>query len=127
MATAASKLHDTSLTSHRSIIGTRPAGPAAADLNGDARVDLVYFGSTESRTIFGLLGNGDGTLSPLSTSSYWLNAWETEDRRVGGIADLDGDGRPDLVMAVYCDRSQQRSNCSGRILTVLLNRLEVSR
>jgi hypothetical protein len=105
-----------------------PAGPAAAaDLNGDARVDLVYFGSTEGRTIFGLLGNGDGTLSPLSPSSYWLNVWETEDRRVGGSADLDGDGRPDLVTAVYCDRSQQRFNCSGGTLTVLLNRLEVSR
>jgi hypothetical protein len=105
-----------------------PAGPAAAvDLNGDARVDLVYFGSTEGRTIFGLLGNGDGTLSPLSPFSYWLNVWETEDRRVGGIADLDGDGRPDLVTGVYCASAAQRFYCSGGSLTILLNRMEASR
>lgn len=38
-----------------------------------------------------------------------------KDRRVGGIADLDGDGRPDLVTAVF-----------GRTpsVTILLNRIE---
>jgi hypothetical protein len=106
-----------------------PTGPAAAaDLNGDARVDLVYYGSSEGRTIFGLLGKGDGTLSPLNPSSYWLHVWENVDRRIGGTADLDGDGRPDLVTATYCALSPNPLfGFCGRAndVTILLNRTEV--
>jgi hypothetical protein len=106
-----------------------PAGPAAvADLNADGRTDLVYFGSTEGRTIFALLGKGDGTLWPLNPSSYWLHVWENVDRRVGGTADFDGDGRPDLVTATYChDRPEHFGPfcfAGSNSTTVLLNRLE---
>ena len=56
---------------------------------------------------------------PANPSSYWLYLWETVDRRVGGIAYLDGNGRPHLVTAIY---NSDRSNN----ITILLNRIEVA-
>ena len=96
---------DGSFQAHQSFLyeapGT-PAGPAAAaDLDGDARVDLVNLDTSELRSIYTLLGNSDGTVALANPSSHWLYLWEPVDRRVGGIADLDGDGRPDLVTAVF--------------------------
>jgi hypothetical protein len=70
-------------------------------MDGDGRVDLVYLDTAESRSIYTLLGKGDGTVLPANPSNHWLYLWEPIDRRVGGIADLDGDGRPDLVTAVF--------------------------
>ena len=40
-----------------------PQGIAAADLNGDGRVDLLYVDGIGSLTLHSLLGNGDGTFS----------------------------------------------------------------
>ncbi|HTM52266.1 MAG TPA: VCBS repeat-containing protein [Bryobacteraceae bacterium] len=105
-----------------------PGGPAAAaDLDGDGRVDLIHFGSTEGRTIFAQQGRGDGTFVPPNPSTLWLYLWESSDRRVAGIADVDGDGRPDLITAVFCDWRGGPS-CSGRSsrLSVLLNRIDAS-
>ena len=86
--------------------------------------------AAEGRTIFGLLGNGDGTLSPLNSSSYWLYVRENVDRRVGGTADMDGDGRSDLVTAVYCALPPNHYLglfglgfcCRSNDITILLNR-----
>jgi len=106
-----------------------PAGPAAAaDLDGDGRVDLVHFGTTEGRGITGFQGKGDGTFVPANPSSFWF--WENVDRRVGGIADLDGDGRPDLVTAVFGGGDGHSlpipSGPVASSVTILLNRIERS-
>jgi hypothetical protein len=70
-----------------------PTSIAVGDLNLDGKLDLVV---TASSTIVVLIGNGDGTFQ---ASSYPT----TSGARFVAIADLDGDGNPDLVTAHCCD------------------------
>jgi len=69
---------------------------AAADLNGDGKLDLVgsyhNFNNGGGET-FALLGNGDGTFQPPLTSGNFPAGIVTETV----IADVNGDGIPDLV------------------------------
>lgn len=60
---------------------------AAADLNGDGKLDLAL---VESESTFILIGNGDGTFQP--AVSYTPGASSVE------IADINHDGVPDLVL-----------------------------
>jgi FG-GAP-like repeat len=76
---------------------------AVADLNGDGKLDLV--GSFESSQsvpysygTFAFLGNGDGTFQPpLVSDNNYILAYISAYRTV--IADVNGDGIPDLVRA----------------------------
>jgi hypothetical protein len=81
------------------VSGQDPVSIAVADLNGDGKPDIVevsYFGIYGS-SISVLLGNGDGTFqpqvtyNPQSASVAWV-----------AIADVNGDGKPDLVIANTC-------------------------
>ena len=73
---------------------------AAADLNGDNKIDLVVTNSCisstdcSSGTIGVLLGNGDGTFQPVVVYNSGAPA-----ARSVAIADLNGDGKPDIVVA----------------------------
>jgi hypothetical protein len=59
-------------------------------LNGDGKLDVVAVGNS---TIEILLGNGDGTFqTPLETPT-------TQMAEAIGIADINGDGKPDIVIA----------------------------
>jgi hypothetical protein len=82
---------------------TAPSGPVfVADLNGDGNLDLVQASSTpngvaftQMGTVTVMLGNGDGTFQAgvtytTGTKSTWV-----------AIGDLNGDLRPDLVVADY--------------------------
>jgi hypothetical protein len=71
---------------------------AVADLNGDGKPDLVV-ANANGTNVGVLLGNGDGTFQPAVT--YGLSGSEGATPETIVIADLNGDGKPDLVVALY--------------------------
>jgi autotransporter-associated beta strand protein len=79
--------------------GAPPTGIKTADVNGDGKPDLIvqnYLGFG-SDAVSVLLGNGDGTFqAPITTKAYsYLASF--------AVADLNGDGKPDLVTSeTYC-------------------------
>ena len=72
--------------------GSRSQAVAAADLNGDGKLDLVI-GNLDSATVSIFLGNGDGTFTPRTdfATALFPNAVV--------IGDFNGDGKPDLATA----------------------------
>jgi hypothetical protein len=71
---------------------TVPSSLAAADFNGDGKVDLAT-AKPLSGTVAVVLGNGDGTFRPRHEYETGLEPV------VVASGDLDGDGKPDLVTA----------------------------
>lgn len=77
---------------------------AVADLNGDGRRDLVVTNLCDSNANIGncdhpglagvLLGNGDGTFQPAIVYGTGAN-----DARAVAVTDVNGDGKPDLMVA----------------------------
>jgi len=70
---------------------TPPQGIAIGDLNGDGKPDLVIPNYTLASNISVLLGNGDGTFAPRTDYPAGLGNVPV------AIADVDGDGRLDVV------------------------------
>jgi hypothetical protein len=75
---------------------------AVADVNGDGKPDLVVF-NPYGNTVSVLVGNGDGTLHA-SAASFSLPA---DTSTSVAVADVNGDGKPDLVVANSGDRYQR--------------------
>jgi hypothetical protein len=84
-------------------VGTGPKSAAVADVNGDGRADLVVanYGTSSSpgNTVSVLLGNADGAFQ--SAVNYTVGSAPRE----VAVADVNGDGRPDLLTANYGSNS----------------------
>jgi FG-GAP-like repeat/Transmembrane protein 131-like N-terminal/FG-GAP repeat len=88
--------------------GSFTAAVAAADLNDDGIADLVFLTLAQRLPWYAvtvMLGNGDGTFQPAVDYQTFENPSEI------AVADVNGDHRPDLVIADY----------GGSAVDVLLN------
>ena len=82
-----------SVTTYAAGTGTGPFGVAAADLNGDGRLDLVTANFNHSTsTLFGAPGGGF-----LAPTVY--GAGNNSSPRVVAVADVNADGKPDVLTA----------------------------
>jgi hypothetical protein len=87
---------------------TYPAGTqsnislAVGDLNRDGYLDVVVIGGIDVGEVMVLLGNGDGTFQPQT-----IYRWEGYYPESVAIADVNGDGYPDLAVANYCQDPQR--------------------
>jgi hypothetical protein len=98
----------------------------AADINGDGKSDLIYGYSVSSfdtntfqRGTAVQLGNGDGTFQPPKTMVFFsgpANVSSFLSANVQQIADLNGDGRPDLIFVTMLPTRD--SNLGGNRATV---------
>ena len=84
------------VTSYSTGAGSQPVGMAVTDVNGDGQPDLLTANSSSS-TAGVLLGTGTGTFGAVTTYSTG-----TGSQPYGiAVADVNGDGRPDLLTANY--------------------------
>jgi len=88
------------------------------DLNGDGKLDLVVANDCgdpnncyRNGAVSVLLGNGDGTFQP--ATSYWSGGGEALSV---AIADVNGDGKPDLLVANYYGRDDTSHGAVGVLL-----------
>ena len=98
-------------------------GLAVADVNGDGKLDLVVYGCRGDAScnngfsfVGVLLGKGDGTFQP--GLNYFADQSGSGSPAVG---DLNGDGKPDVVVATACSSSSSSCTSGDAAVGVLLN------
>jgi uncharacterized membrane protein len=98
--------------------GYNPYSVAIADVNGDGKLDLIVANEQQSKTDPGgsisvMLGKGDGTFhAAVNYGSGGQSAYSIS------VADVNGDGKLDLVVANGC----RGSNCATGGVGVLLGK-----
>ena len=80
-------------------VGGRLSSIAAADFNGDGRIDVAVV-NAQQNTVAVLLGSGNGTFAPGPQSPFTVNAGILSGSVPTAIAvgDLNADGHPDLAI-----------------------------
>jgi hypothetical protein len=102
--------------------GGESTGVAVADVNGDGIPDLVLSnlcsdcGTSLDGTVGVLVGNGDGTFQPVVTYDSGASLGNSI-----AVADVNGDGKPDLLVADSCVGSDPNNYCPYGIVGVLMN------
>ena len=89
-------------------------GLYAGDLNGDGKLDLAAVSSNPDNDVSVLLGDGRGGFRRAAGSPFAVGPSPYP----GALADLDGDGRLDII-ATTTDRSSPEKEGATRALTVL--------
>ncbi len=79
--------------------GTRVNGAFTADINGDGIPDLIE-DNYAADTVWVLPGHGDGTFGPPAIYSAEMNG-QFQGPNGPTVADLNGDGIPDLIYGTY--------------------------
>jgi hypothetical protein len=92
---------------------------ALPDVNRDGMRDIVVFNECDRflcshGTVGVLLGNGDGSFQV--AKAYSSGGWEFSDPLSLAVADVDGDGRPDLLVSNGCASSNSCPNASIGVL-----------
>ena len=89
----------------------------AADLNGDGKLDLAV-ANTDGSTVSIYLGNGDGTFK--TNVDYAADSLMSVQNLA--VGDVNGDGKPDIVVAdLGCDPCGQPTPAQGYIAVLLGN------
>jgi FG-GAP-like repeat len=79
------------------VVAGHPHDVGAADLNGDGKPDLVI-ANKELGTVSLLLGNGAGRFRQAAFSPFSASLLGDVSPALAGVADFNGDGKPDLLM-----------------------------
>jgi hypothetical protein len=84
-------------------VGTQPGGVAAGDFNGDGKPDLAVTNNAD-KTVSVLLNTTAAGVSSPSFAAQQTFTTGTNPRGVA-VADVNGDGRPDLAVADFGDQT----------------------
>jgi len=101
--------------------GNSSVATTIADLNGDGKLDLIVTNQCASNSscsngsVSVLLGNGDGTVQAATSYPVDQYPWGVI------VKDVNGDGKPDLIVANECASGSNCQNSTGSVSVLLGN------